>query len=103
MTNNCKFVRRNTYRITSDAPCGGLEPSVLVERFSDAMTAAVMESIDRATIDQGQNVILDERSLRQAIRAGIAGYLLVEIGKRRSAGKSNDLHIHAARPRQTDV
>jgi len=56
-----------------------------VMRYATAMAESAMRSIERATIDQGRNATLDERSLEVAIRAGINSYLLGEIEKRHTA------------------
>jgi hypothetical protein len=61
------------------------DQAAMVGKFATAMADSAMQSIERATIDQGQKATLDGRSLQVAIRSGIEAYLLGEIEKRHTA------------------
>lgn len=57
--------------------------AAFVARCCFQLTTAAMAGIDRATIDQGNNVILDAASLREAIFSGIAEHLINEIREKK--------------------
>jgi hypothetical protein len=59
------------------------DPAVLIAHSSFNLTAAAMAGIERATIDQGSNVVLDAASLRHAIFSGITKHLSEVLQKRK--------------------
>jgi nucleoid DNA-binding protein len=60
------------------------DPAPVIAKYADEIADAVMASIARAGIDQGQEISLDARSLFVAVRSGVARYLTDEIEKCRT-------------------
>jgi hypothetical protein len=66
------------------------DPAPVIAKYADEIADAVMWSIARAGIDQGQEISLDARSLFVAVRSGVAGYLTGEIAKARRCREAKE-------------
>jgi hypothetical protein len=64
-------------------------------QFAGAITDAAMASIERATSERGRP--LDRAALRQAVHAGVAGYLADEIATWRERKSSSTWHFDPMR------